>query len=452
MNLKSSLLYNAIAGVFVKAGATITRLLMVPLFLHFLGVEGYGNWIVLSSLLSWLSIANVGLGSVGTNEMSMAMARGDTVQAQTAFSSAISLLWCVSRWSFPVILVVSLCFPWRALINVGEERSFELAIAVLLLSVTVFLSFFAGIYSSRIVAAGKAHISIQLSGLRAWLDLLASTIALYISQRFDLLAFALTCSGLAHVMLIDYVGKCYADHLRYSESLVDRQMSTRLLKLGLAFQAFPLGNALVFQGSILIVQVMLGATEVAVFSTARTLVRTANQSLEFVNQAVWPEMARLIAVSDLRRAALLHRISVIVSISIASIVLLAIGLFGERVFLIWTDGKLSVPTSLLLLSMVPIPLNALWYTSSVVHAASNQHSELASRYLAATAYAFVCCIPLTYFFGLPGTAFATVIVDLLLIGFVINRSFLITNDSWRNCVVSILNNSRQFSSFLRRYL
>jgi hypothetical protein len=96
----------------------------------------------------------------------------------------------------------------------------------------------------------------------------------------------------------------------------------------------------------------------------------------------------------------------------------------------WTGHGLQLPVPLLVCFLLPIPFNALWFTSSVVHAAGNRHEGLAARYLIATSMSLLACAALAYFVGLPGAAVSTLVIDLLLIPYVVNGSLKMTDDSF----------------------
>src|SRR5205085_441457 len=105
---------------------------------------------------------------------------------------------------------------------------------------------------------------------------------------------------------------------------------------------------------------------------------------------------------DLQKAARLHRIGVVVSIGTALFFVLVLGVFGERIFSWWTGGSIQLPRTLLLLFLLPIPFNSLWFTSSVVHMASNKHEGLAISYLIAMSMSVAGCALLTLLFVLEG--------------------------------------------------
>jgi len=54
----------------------ITQLLLPPVFIHYYGVSRYGEWLVLSAAVGYLSTLNFGITSYTSNELTMLRKRG----------------------------------------------------------------------------------------------------------------------------------------------------------------------------------------------------------------------------------------------------------------------------------------------------------------------------------------------------------------------------------------
>src|SRR6266478_3684793 len=55
----------------------VIQLVSVPIFLRFWGPRLYGEWLLLSTLPSYLSLSDMGFASVAGNDMTMRVAAGD---------------------------------------------------------------------------------------------------------------------------------------------------------------------------------------------------------------------------------------------------------------------------------------------------------------------------------------------------------------------------------------
>ena len=446
MRLKNLLIRNSLASGFGKLSTVLFRFIQVPLLLSALGTEDYGRWLVLYSFPSWISLANLGFGSVAANEISMAIAAGDEDKARSIFSTVLTLIGSIVVAVTLLAVVVAPVIPWEILLKTSEEKHGQLALAVIWFTIGTLLSFLLGVYSARFRAARKAHLDILTSAFHPWLELLSLFIMLQFSTRFDYLALAILSSEVLYLIVIKWVSWRAFPTLVFSRSQVKSAHYGLLFRKGLSFQALPLGSALLFQGNLLIVQMVLGPAAVAVFGTVRTLVRSINQLLEMVNQILWPELSLLFGEGKLQLVARLHRIGVVVSIAVACLSVLFLALFGHILYGVWTGNSIPLPHRLLLLFLLPIPFNALWFTSSVTHIASNQHERLAIRYLVASGLSVIACGFLSYFFNIEGAAVSTLVCDIILIPYVFKKSLELTADTWNGFVVGL---KTEFNTLIR---
>jgi O-antigen/teichoic acid export membrane protein len=450
MRTRQALLKNSIVGIWSKVSTLLFRIIQVPLLLSFLGVEGYGLWLVISSLPSWLTLANMGFGSVSANEMSIAMANGDVNRARKILSSTVALIFSISVIGILLIVLIAPFIPWETFIKLPASRHNELTYTIILLSSSVFLSFTTDVLSGRFRAARRAHVSMLLDSFKPWLELLLMVIVLRFSIRYDYLALSLLLSMIGYLIINTWLSGRSLPSLAFSIKDIEVSQFRLLFKKGIAFQAFPLGNALLFQGNLLVIQGILGPVSVALFATTRTLVRSINQLMEMVNAIIWPELSILIGTNDLVKAARLHRIGVGLTVISSVVCVLAMSVFGRSIYELWTGRAIGLPQQLLVLFLLPIIFNGVWYTSSVVHTSCNKHEGLAIRYLIASVLAIIACSVLSYYQGVEGAALSTLTVDLILIPYVIKHSLILTDDTigkfipgiWHE-IKSALNTAKQ---------
>lgn len=448
MSTKKVIIQNAISSGWNKGSMMLYRLVQIPVLIYFLGVDDLGRWLILSSLPTWLTLANFGFGSVASNDIGMAAAKEDWVSARCVFSTSLALTIIIFVVGTLLSGVISPFIAWEKFLDVGVERHSELSGAAICLAVTIFASFFSETLGARFRSARASHVMTLISSFRPWMDLAAMTGALLLSKRLDVLAGSLAVSTFVFLAVVQILSRRYQPILKFSVGDVRPSDFRRLFRKGISFQAFPFGNALLFQGNLLVIQSMLGPAAVVTFATARTLIRSVNQFMELVNQVIWPELSHLLGMKDFVRAARLHRLATSTSIVGALACVLALSLFGQQIYMIWTGHALQLSQHLLWLFLLPIPFTTLWFTSSVVHAASNQHEGLAVRYMIATVLAVVACAGLTHFYGIEGAALSTIMADIVLIPYVLKRSLELTHDTWKGYAYGMVEELVQFKKYL----
>lgn len=451
MKLKAALIRNSLASGWGKISTVLFRLVQIPVLLSFLGVEDYGRWLVLYSFPSWIQLANLGFGSVASNEMSMAAAAGNIDKAKAVYATTLALVSAIFAVGLVLVSGIVPFLPSEQLLRLGAERHREITLVIIWFTISTLLTFYGEVYEARFRSARKAHMPVLLYSFRPWLELLGMVIVLQFSHRFDYLAIAVLTTTVIYTLAMKWLSYRSIKEITFSTKNIQKGQVRPLFKKGLSFQAFPLGNALIFQGNILVVQVILGPVAVAIFGSVRTLVRSINQMLELINQVMWPELSLLFGAGDFKRIARLHRIGVALSITAAFFCVLCLAIFGQSLYNFWTHNSIALPQSLLLLFLLPIPFNALWFTSSVIHMASNQYEGLALRYLIAMVLAIIACAVLSQLWGIEGAAVSTLISDIVLIPFVLKHSLKLTHDTWAGFKKGIIEEATQVPVYFQRF-
>ncbi|WP_452232345.1 lipopolysaccharide biosynthesis protein [Lacinutrix sp. MEBiC02595] len=450
MSTNPNIFKNVISSVFSKFSQTILRVIQIPLLIYFLGVDDFGRWTVLYTIPSWLTLANFGFGTVASNQITMLVADNKLTEAIKTYASTFFLLLIIFIVGSLLTTLIIPVVNWDLLLKTNNiaSRNTEFSHAVIFMSISVFLSFFYGLLGSAFRAKRKMHRQIYISTLLPWLNLGAMIISLSITKRFDYLSFALLFSNIIYAIIFYSLSKKTFPSLVLSGKYIDTNLFKLLFKKGIAFQAMPLGNALNIQGSIIIIQFILGPAAVALFSTLRTLINIIKQVIDIINQSTWSELSYLIGEKNYIKASKIHAFGISVAIIMAILGCIFLLFFGEFIYNIWTDNQITLPFMLLLTMLASIPLNALWVTSSVVLMASNNHEKLAKTYILVSLITFALTLILTYFYHLNGAAFSMIIFELLLVPFVVKNSIIITNDNWINFKKEVIKSFKVIPVFI----
>ncbi|MCE2835332.1 MAG: hypothetical protein LW694_13255, partial [Chitinophagaceae bacterium] len=81
--IRPAIARNLLSQIWTRGVSNIgVRLLQVPLLLTAFGQEDYGRWLVISIIPAWLTLLNMGAGTVAGNAMVMEVASGDLKAAR----------------------------------------------------------------------------------------------------------------------------------------------------------------------------------------------------------------------------------------------------------------------------------------------------------------------------------------------------------------------------------
>src|SRR5690606_35773724 len=79
---------NILVSAIMKGAAIFCSFLLVPVCLEYLDVKSYGIWLTITSVVSWISFLDGGLGNGLKNKLSEALANNDRLTASKLISSA----------------------------------------------------------------------------------------------------------------------------------------------------------------------------------------------------------------------------------------------------------------------------------------------------------------------------------------------------------------------------
>ena len=119
--LSSQLRINMASGVVTTVVNTLVMMVGYPVYLHFLGYERYGVWLVLSTVLSFAQLGNLGIGQAVMKLVAEEHGRGDIDGIQRHVATALALL-CLSG---SLVLIAVLVFKTQIIgaFNLSDENA-----------------------------------------------------------------------------------------------------------------------------------------------------------------------------------------------------------------------------------------------------------------------------------------------------------------------------------------
>jgi O-antigen/teichoic acid export membrane protein len=255
-------------GINVLAG-----FISIPLTASYLGAERFGLWLTLSTLLSWVSLADLGLANSLTNVVATADAQENPRHAQTAISSAFWLMTIIG-----IVLAVgfALCYPsidWQQVFNVSSMSIAQEAGWAALIGFMFFVLRLPFSVPSRVYIAYQEGYLYQLwVGLGSCLSLVALSSCIYLKASLPVLVGTFFGSSL----LADILA---AIHLFYWHRPLTKPVlasfrwdkSMELLKIGIQFWIVQISAIVFLQTDLIMVAQLFGAKAVATYGVALKL-------------------------------------------------------------------------------------------------------------------------------------------------------------------------------------
>ncbi len=184
---------SAVTNVGAKAITSLVGLISVPLTLNYMGVEVYGLWMIISSLVVWLQLSDFGIGNGLLNALTEAYGRGDFKSANQYISASIVSLSVLAVITIYPTYLLSFHLPWEKLLNITDVRYIDLVRKCFFI-VGVFF-----IISMPVSIVSKIFIAYQLGYIANILQVIVSVLSLglviiCIFLKLSILCFAVLIS------------------------------------------------------------------------------------------------------------------------------------------------------------------------------------------------------------------------------------------------------------------
>jgi|SRR5664279_426301 len=406
------------SNLFGQLVTILIQILSLPIFLYYWDMSTYGSWLVLSALPSFLSMADVGMVQAAGNKMTMAMGRGEVAEANRIFQSAQMVMVLVCGALGILLTPLALLGPLPDFIRPDER------VALLALLCVILVTLFGGLADSVFKATGRyAQGTLLMHSVRL-AEWAGNIVGLILFRSFAGVAICGLVARIAGTGLSIWFAQRGGHGLLWGTKLAQKREIMTMIRPAVSFLAFPLANALSFQGVTLVVGALSGPATVTLFTSYRTIARVAVQLTSMFSLALWPEFGQLFGNGGPRAIEKLYRHSALLGAVQAlglSVVLL---LISPWLLQIWTHGRIEFVPRLMLWMLAYAAISGIWYVPRVLLMSTNQHVGLAGWSLAAGGLAVL----LAWLFGqawqVEGVAAAMLVSEIfiaLVCGYLVHR-------------------------------
>lgn len=394
---------------------TASRVLLVPLFLTAWGVQVYGEWLLLSSIVAYLSLTDLGGQLYIVNRLTQTYAQEDLPQFRKILHTGLSLFLIIPLAAFAGFVAVILLFPPGALLQITVTSPRVVFLVLAILAFQFVFSLPQGILVGVYRAVGLLPRGVMLTNTMQLVALILLALGLWL--KVGLVAIAclqlLPYLGLALAAGLD-LNRRFPEFQLWSRREADFAFGLSFIKPSLHFFGIQMAQAIAIQGTVLVVGLVLGSVQVVVFATMRTIINLVRSFFEQISHAAWPELTRLDTTGDADKFFLLFR-AIFRSTLVAAVIFMAIfHLWGEALYHFWLRKTVAYQQTVMDLWLIYLGQFLIWLTCSHPLMATNRHRVLARLLLVSS----LLGVGLAYLggrrLGLPGVILGMIAGDLLL--------------------------------------
>jgi O-antigen/teichoic acid export membrane protein len=392
------------AHLYAQGVTILTQLATLPIFLSRWSTDTYGQWIVLSAIPVYLTVTDFGIVTAGGNMMSMHRARGEMDDVNRVFHSSIAIVMVMVP-----LIAVCMIVP-VSLFGFGLDFDHRYALDALILA--SLLNVVCGLFDSAYRPFGKyPKVTLLLTTARV-LDWIGSIVGLYVGggSLTGVALGALAGRSLSCVALFLFALKDVPE-LKWGLDKADGKLVRRLVRNGIGFLSFPVGNMLTLQGMVVLVGAQLGGGAVTLFNTSRTLARLLAQLAILTGKSMAPEISRLYGSGKDGEADRLIRQLLWVILPLTLVGAVALELLGPLILDHWSRGKLVFNRTVFTWLVGGATCAAPWQIRSTKLTATNRHSRLAVMFLGVSVGSLFVAYFAGKHFGIAAAASSTFLIE-----------------------------------------
>lgn len=257
-------------SLFLKALNIAINFLLVPLTIGFVGLEQYGIWLAISSIFTWFSLFDLGLGHGLRNKLCESLANENIKLSKIYVSTTYALVSFISVVVFIVFLFVNVFVDWSIILNVSNEFSNDLRFLFIILLSFFSLQLVLRLITTILFANQKPSIPplIYLTGN------IISLILLFIVKETangDLITISLIMG--VPLFLVTLLSNFFFFQKKYfnikpSINFIKKKYFTKIGKLGVNFFILQLEVIIIFQMTNFLIIKFFSAEEVVIYNLA----------------------------------------------------------------------------------------------------------------------------------------------------------------------------------------
>lgn len=322
----------------------ITTFLLVPVTIKYLGPLQYGIWLTISSVLTWLTYMDFGIGNGLRNKLAESLARDSFENGKSYVSTAYALFGAGMFILWLIFLLVYGFIDWAGIFNVPSSLSTIIPGLIL----AVFILFSAQLFFKMIYSVTNADQRPAINGLMSVFVNASILLFVFLISKFggrNLFLLAIGSSAvpniifiLASIILFSGIYKKISPSFRK----INFRYTKDLFGLGLQFFVIQLSGLILFATDNLIITQIFGPAQVTTYNVAYKYFYYVYIIFNIILTPLWSAYTEAYIKDDTRwiRSTIKKIRLIWIFTSLLVLIMLAVSGFVYRV---WVGAQIKVP-------------------------------------------------------------------------------------------------------------
>ena len=289
----SQLRLNMASGVVVTVINAVALMTAFPIYLHFLGYEKYGVWLVLTTVLSFAQLGNLGISQAVMKLVAEEHGRGDIEGIQRYVTTGLALL-CLSS-SFVLIVILVFKTQIIAAFKLSDENAQTTLWLLPYIGILSIYVFIVQALNATLSGLGRMDLANYIQSLGRIVAVTVTVILLYYGRGIKSLLIGNTFSYMfIHIASLICIRRTARVRILRLRNL-DFQRSKRILRFGSAVFGGSLIAMLFSPFNKLMLSRYAGVSAIPIFEIAFRGSMQVRGLVEAGLRALMPEISRISA-------------------------------------------------------------------------------------------------------------------------------------------------------------
>jgi O-antigen/teichoic acid export membrane protein len=348
-----------VTGAIAKGFSLLAQVVAVAIAVRALGSDRFALYVVIASLVAWISLAGLGVAPGLTLGVARAVARGDRVEEARLFVVALLLMVAVAALLIGAAVVLSASgIVEQLMVGWLGSGSGDASAALLCMAVLIALQLVVVVPEAAQLGLQSQHVSNLWAGLGSIAAIVLMTTfggAVTSVTTFVLVSQGPQVAARAANGFFFVLGRRF---LLRPPGLQVRQHVRPILGSGAAFAGFQIANYLGLQVGLIIMAATVDAASVALAGVIVRGLVLQIAGLGLVTTPTWPAIANAVSRGNMLWVRRAYHVLVLAALAYSSVVAGAILLGLEAMIGIWTGTRPADNVSVRVLLAVYVVVNA----------------------------------------------------------------------------------------------
>jgi len=417
----------------------LSNLILIPMYLHYLGKEQYGLWLVVLSMVGYLGLSNLGIAQSVSNFVASANAKRD--------QDGIRAIVATGFWLYIIIVFIVLIFVLGAVILAQLESLFKVSsslekvVAPVLIISSVFFLLQLPLTIFRVTLRSLNLIyKEQLFGI---LFTVMQFVGVLVILLFGIGIIGLSVvygavGVLSGLILFTYL-RSIVPGISVSRKFVDKKLAKELMTPGIYFFILQLSGGLIWGTDNIIISAVLGTAVVAPYAVAFKFFMMSSGIVSVITSNMLPTITSTYALNNKQHLSDIYTNALRLCFGLGFLALFLLISIGPDLMIKWIgiDNYVGNPTFYLFICLIFVQI--LLSPSDSILMGTTQHRGYAIMAVFEGVINLSLSLWWIHIWGVAGVAAATLTARLATNGwFMFYRTYTITGVGMKAFLTKII--------------